>query len=204
MTATDVLATRAALEDDLRALIAADQLDDATARALRGFGPEVLAWLHATVGSETEASDAFALFAEELWKSLRRYDQRCSMRTWCYMLARHAAYRVREARAKGKALPLSQAPVDALAAEVRETTLVHLRTETKDRVRALREQLDPDDQTLLILRVDRDLGWRDIALVMLGDEAPTADVDKLAVALRKRFERVKARLRELVAADAGS
>ncbi|MCE9572711.1 MAG: hypothetical protein K8W52_06100 [Deltaproteobacteria bacterium] len=202
MATADALATRAALEDELRALIASDKLDDATARALRGFGPEVMAWLHATVGGETEASDAFALFAEELWKSLRRYDQRCSMRTWCYMLARHAAYRVREARAKGKALPLSQAPVDALAAEVRETTLVHLRTEVKDRVRALREQLDPDDQTLLILRVDRDLGWRDIALVMLGDEAPATEVDKLAVALRKRFERVKARLRELVAADA--
>jgi RNA polymerase sigma-70 factor (ECF subfamily) len=199
VTADDVASTRAVIEDDVRARLAAGDPGGATSRALRGFGPEVMAWLHATLRSETEASDAFALFGEELWKSLTRYDQRCSMRTWCYMLARHAAYRVREARRKNLALPLSQAPVDALVAEVRATTLVHLRTEVKDRVRALRDQLDPDDQMLLILRVDRDLGWRDIALVLLGDEAPAAEVDKRAATLRKRFERVKARLRELAA-----
>jgi len=196
-TATDSAEARAALETEVRALVDQQRHDDATARALRGYGPEVLAWFHATTPSETDARDAFAVWAEELWKSLRRFDGRCSVRTWCYMLARHAAFRVREARAAGRDIPLSQAPLDELAAQVRETTLVHLRTATKDKVRALREQLEPDDQTLLILRVDRDLGWRDIALVMLGDDAPAAEVDRRAAALRKRFERVKQRLREL-------
>jgi len=154
--------------------------------------------LHATM-APGEAADAFSLFGEELWKSLRRFDGRCSVRTWSYMLARQAAYRVREARAAGREVPLSSAPVDGLAIEVRETTLVHLRTEVKDRVRELRRNLDPEDQTILILRVDRDLGWRDVAQITLGADATTADLDRHAAALRKRFERIKQRLRELAA-----
>jgi RNA polymerase sigma-70 factor (ECF subfamily) len=62
-----------------------------------------------------------------------------------------------------------------------------MRTDVKQGVAKLRERLDPDDQTLLILRVDRDLSWREVADVMgLGEPA-----------LRKRFERIKTRLREM-------
>lgn len=182
---------------ELRALLDAGDHGRATELALRSYGAEILGWLHGTSRSETDAADAFALFAEELWKSLRRYDGRCSPRTWCYMLARHAAYRVREARAAGREVPLSSAPVAALAEEIRASTLPHLRTAVKDRVRELRRQLDPDDQHLLVLRVDRDLGWRDISQILLGDAASPAELDRHAAALRKRFERVKQRLREL-------
>jgi RNA polymerase sigma-70 factor (ECF subfamily) len=188
------------LEAAVRERLAAADVDGATERALRGYGPELLGWLHGTMRDEVAAGDAFALFAEELWKSLARFDGRCSIRTWCYVLARHAAHRVREARAANRAVPLSCAPIDAIAAEVRETTLVHLRTEVKDRVRALRLALDPDDQVLLTLRVDKDLGWRDIAHVLAGPDAPAAEIERHAATLRKRFERVKQRLRELAGA----
>ena len=73
-----------------------------------------------------------------------------------------------------------------------------LQTREKDRLRALREALDPDDRTLLVLRVDRDMPWSDVARVFLGDGArgDEASVARKAAALRKRFERVKAMLRE--------
>jgi RNA polymerase sigma-70 factor (ECF subfamily) len=189
---------RAQVEATVRAALQATAHDRATELALRGYGAEVLGWLHATM-PPGDAADAFSLFGEELWKSLRRFDGRCSVRTWCYMLARQAAYRVREARAAGREIPLSSAPLDALAAEIRETTLLHLRTEVKDRMRELRQALDPEDQTLLILRVDRDLGWRDVAQITLGVDASIDELDRHAAALRKRFERVKQRLRELAA-----
>jgi RNA polymerase sigma-70 factor (ECF subfamily) len=74
----------------------------------------------------------------------------------------------------------------------------------KNQVRALREKLDPDDQMLLVLRVDRQLSWRDLALVMGAnpEEAPgsqpdEATIEREAVRLRKRFERVKAELKQL-------
>jgi hypothetical protein len=80
---------------------------------------------------------------------------------------------------------------------VRTRTLPHLRTEIKDEVMRLREQLEQDDRTLLILRIDRRLGWDDIAAIVEPD-APTPErIKQLSATLRKRFERVKARLREL-------
>jgi RNA polymerase sigma-70 factor, ECF subfamily len=169
-------------------------------RVLREHGPEIFGWLLATLASDAEASDAFSLFSEDLWGSLARHAGRCSMRTWCYMLARHAAAKVRDARKPGRAVPLSEAPVSHVAAQVRESTLGYLRTEVKQRVRSLRDQLAPDDQLLLILRVDKDLGWRDIAIVLAGADADEPALARHAARLRKRFERVKAQLRELAAA----
>ena len=55
----------------------------------------------------------------------------------------------------------------------------------------------PDGGTLLVLRVDRRMSWRDIARVMA--DAPDEDLDKFAATLRKRFERVKERLRDKLA-----
>ncbi len=57
----------------------------------------------------------------------------------------------------------------------------------------LREQLEPFDRALLVLRVDRQLTWQDVAAVLKGDEK---NVETSPGALRKRFERIKAKLRE--------
>ncbi len=169
---------------------------------LREHGPEIFGWMLATLPAEAEAADAFSLFSEDLWRSLARHQGRCSMRTWCYMLARSAVSRTIERRGRGRAVPLSDAPPSRLAAPVREPTLRHLRTDVKQGVRALRARLEPDDQALLVLRVDKDLDWREIAIVMLGPDAGDAELARHASALRKRFERIKARLRQLAAAAA--
>ena len=171
-------------------------------RVLRDHGSEIFGWMLASL-SETDAADAFSLFSEDLWKSLGRYDARCSLRTWCYMLARHAVSRVaRAARlaapAGGEIVPLSQVRVSRIAAERRERTAHHLRTDVKARVRSLRAHLDADDQTLLVLRVDKDLAWRDISMVFLGPDATEAELTRHAALMRKRFERIKVKLRALV------
>jgi hypothetical protein len=56
-----------------------------------------------------------------------------------------------------------------------------------------------DDQTLLILRVNRKLGWKEIALVMLGDsEGPEEEaIEKESVRLRKRYQLAKDKLRQM-------
>src|ERR1051325_4561126 len=116
-------------------------------QVLQDHGAEIFGWLLATLASEPDAADAFSLFSEDLWKSLARHQGRCSMRTWCYMLARCAVSRVLEARASGRTVALSDAPISGVAAQIREATLSYLRTDVKQRVRSLREQLDPDDPT---------------------------------------------------------
>ena len=92
-------------------------------------------------------------------------------------------------------MPLSDVPsVLAVVEAVRTTTALHLRTEIKDAFAKLRDALEPEDHMLLGLRVDRRMAWNEIARVLGSD--PDA-VDKDAAALRKRFERLKKRLREL-------
>ena len=190
---------RAALEEAIVADVAAGHHDRATERAIRGWGPEIYGWLGSATASETEAADAFAVFGEQLWLSLRRFDRRCSTRTWCYMLARHAAARVRAGREGGRRVPLSDAPTSRLVAEIRSMTGRHQQTGTKAALTAQRAKLDEDDETLLVLRVDRGLAWREIAQVLLGEDADGAACERHAAALRKRFERVKALLRARLA-----
>jgi RNA polymerase sigma-70 factor (ECF subfamily) len=54
----------------------------------------------------------------------------------------------------------------------------------------LRAVLTPEEQALLVLRVDRELSWREVA-VALGEEP---DDEACCAALRKRFERLKEKL----------
>jgi RNA polymerase sigma-70 factor, ECF subfamily len=194
--------TNAQIEDEVRRLLSSGDVDAATTVALRGYGPEVLGFFAAIAKNQADARDAFSEFSEDLWRGLAGFAGHSSLRTWAYTIARRALWRVMNdpRRRPERNVPLSQAGVlSRVAAEVRDSTLTHLRTEVKDGFAQLRAQLPADEQTLLILRVDRDLPWRDIAKVMHegDDELDGAALEREAAALRKRFERIKGRLREL-------
>lgn len=188
------------LDARTRALIERGEIDRATEKVLRAYGPELARWLRSMLPVEADAHEAFSRLSEELWKSLRRFDGRCSVRTWCYILARSAATHVRAQPRRDRELLVSTVP-----------SILHAMTHVwsaslGDAVRArdvyveIRQALDADDQILLALRVDRDLSWREIAYVLLGEDAGDDEVTRRAAALRKQFERVKERLRELAAA----
>jgi RNA polymerase sigma-70 factor, ECF subfamily len=67
-----------------------------------------------------------------------------------------------------------------------------LATRPRDRLDRLRESLEPEERTLLILRLDREMSWNEVAEVLSSEGDP---VDSQAV--RKRFERVKDKLGRL-------
>lgn len=187
-------------ERAIRDHLAAGEIDAAAALTLRTYGAELLGFLHAVCGRPQDAEDAWSLLSTAVWTSLPSFAGRSSLRTWLYVLARRSVTRATRGQRRDQ-LPLSQASaIDRLAAEVRATSFPHL-APVRDRFAQLRAQLDPDDQVLLVLRVDRELAWRDIAEVVAEDDAD-ADLDKVAAALRKRFERAKVRIREL-ALEAG-
>jgi RNA polymerase sigma-70 factor (ECF subfamily) len=171
-------------------------MNDVTA-LLRQYGPEIYGWMLSNLANGVEADDAFAAFAEDLWGSLVRHDGRCSLRTWCYMIARRHVARAIHQRSSRVFVGLSESSARRLAESQAERTPLYVRTDVKARVRELRSQLSADDQTILVLRVDKGLNWRDISLVMLGEHASDAVVTRHAAGLRKRFERIKVRLREL-------
>lgn len=190
------------VEAELQKLHAAGDFGAAATLALRHYGPEVLGFLVAVRRDAQAAAEIFSQFCEDLWVGLPRFAWHSSFRTWAYTLARHAFVRHGKDPFGRRRRPLSEQPhLSALEQQIRTRTLTYLRTETKHRVARLRERLEPDEQALLILRVDRGLAWREIALVMAeGEGGPDVDAAR-AAALRKRFERIKAKLKALLEAE---
>lgn len=190
MADRDPSGARSAVEDAVRGHVDAGRTRAGAEAALAAYGAELLGYLYAVLRSEQDAHDVFADVCVQVWRDLPAFRWQSSLRTWAYAIARHRVLDHREAAARQKRLvPISTSPeMQALVAEARTATRSYQRTDMKDRVAAVRATLDPDDQTLLILRVDRAMEWRDVALV-LGISPATA---------RKRYERVKQRLRVLL------
>ena len=115
------------------------------------------------------------MFAEDLWVGLPGFAWRCGPRGWVYVVARNAANRLLRSPHQRKQHKLTlpeRASLSALIAQVRSATQAHRRTEAKAAIQAIRERLDPDDQMLLVLRVDKGMQFRELALVMNDGELP--------------------------------
>lgn len=169
------------------------------------YSAEILAFL-GTRMNPSDADEVFGAFAEKLWAGLPGFQWRSSMRSWAYRLARNAAIdHARGAHNRGgRFVGLSghDGVLDALD-RARTATAAYRRTEVKTKMQQLRAALPPDDQMLLVLRVDRGMGFRELAEAMADGERALdpADITRDAARLRKRFERVKARLREMAEAE---
>ena len=84
----------------------------------------------------------------------------------------------------------------------RSRTRPYLRTDVKDRLSQLRATLTPDEQSLLVLRVDRGLSWEEVGRVLCDDGEPDdASIRRHAVNLRQRFRQLTERLRERARAE---
>jgi hypothetical protein len=111
-------------------------------------------------------------------------------------------FRAAAHRKPGRHVPLEGAlEALTLAERIRTTTLPHLRTDVKDKMRALRERLDDEEQIILVLHVDKAMGFRDVAHVLHGDVLDEAMLPREAARLRKRFQGVKEKLRAWAEAE---
>ncbi len=195
-------APRPDVEAEVRSRATAGDWDGATTAALRGYGTDVLAFLAALHRSADDASDVFAWFAEGVWRGLPKFAWESTLRTWLYAIARRCSLRFRRdgRRRAARQTPLPESSnASILVAKLRSKTASLFATERQSRMAALRASLPADDQTLLMLRVDRDLAWNELAIVMADEDTPLDDegVKREAARLRKRFQLVKERLREL-------
>jgi RNA polymerase sigma-70 factor (ECF subfamily) len=184
------------LEGRIAGLLAAADLRGAATLSIEGYGPEVLGFLVTLFGNESDASEAFGQASEDLWAGLGRFQGRCSLRTWFYTLARNAAARLQrspERRAARRKVSLGF--VADVAERVRSQTLPHLRTDIKDRVASIRDALPEEDRALLVLRVDREMSWSDVARIHAGDDASEEELARVAARLRKRFQSIKEEIR---------
>jgi RNA polymerase sigma-70 factor (ECF subfamily) len=195
---------RERVEKAARAACDAGEVDRATTALIEAYGPEILGFLVARLRDPGAGGDAFSMFCEDLWRGLARFEWRCSARVWSYTLARNAAnrYAVQPHRRAERNVALSKAgALGEVVEQVRSSTLAHLRTTNKSRMRQLREQLEPEEQTILMLRVDKELSWLELARVMADEAEPDdATLEREAARLRKRFQLVKGKLRKLAEA----
>jgi RNA polymerase sigma-70 factor, ECF subfamily len=196
------MATQDGTEHDVHELCTQGAYERAATLALEAYGRELLRFLIARLGVSV-GEDAFSQLLEDFWRGLPGFEWRGSLRTWLYTLARHAAARdLRGARHKHERAA-SPSTISAFADRVRTSTAAHLQTETKDRFRALREQLPESDQTLLLLRIDSKLSWKELACVMSESQQPLTalDSESAAARLRQRFHAAKERLRKAALAE---
>lgn len=182
-------------ERDIRLHLERGDRAAAATVAIRTYGPAILAYLRSMLRDEAVAADVFSEFSEHLWKGIGSWRSESSFGTWAYRVAWGAVRRFSGDAYRKRRRPLESSAASRLAAEVHQSTALHLRTAVKDKVAALRENLAPEERTLLVLRIDRKLPWTEVAAIMSEDDAPLDEA-----VLRKRFERLKNKLRRLAAA----
>jgi RNA polymerase sigma-70 factor (ECF subfamily) len=195
------------VEAEVRTLCDTGDIRGAATVAIRELGPEVAGFLVVLSRDSADAGDIFADVCVRIWKNLGGFRWQCTLRTWVYVLARRAfsAHQRKRTEWRDRHVRISEVPeLEELIVRVRTTTLARMHGEPQTRAQRLREQLSPDEQTLLTLRVDRGLEWREIARVLAdtADDEPTEDaLGREAAALRKRFERLKERIKRLAVED---
>ncbi len=194
------------LENRIQTAWKATEYQQAATLTIQSYGPEILGFLVAFTKDRSDADDIFSYFLEDFWRGLPKFEWRCSLRAWSYTLARHAAkrYAARYLRRRRIDMPLSQVPELAEVAErVRTSTAHYLRTAVKSRMQELRQQLTEREQILLVLRVDRELSWRDIAIIMSSDPSlPDEEaLERAKTTRRKQFERAKSKLKRLASEE---
>src|SRR5262249_31073451 len=101
-----------------------------------------------------------------------------------------ADHRRRAARRREQRLATDD--LSKIVHEVCDRTPTFLKTEARTKLERIRESLEPEERSLLLLRVERELPWREAAAIMSEGGEP---VD--AAALRKRFERLRRKLHDL-------
>ena len=176
----------------MKSALAAGDPGGAAALVVRELGPGLLGYLVAVLGTESDGREVFGEVVEELLTSIARFRGESKVKTWTYRIAWRTAMHWRQTPARRLTRRLHSLEASGIAEVVRSMTAPHQQTGAKDWLREVRAELTPEEQSLLVLRVDRDLSWAEVADVMgEGD----------ATRLRKRFERIKERLRERAVRD---
>jgi len=185
-------------DEEYRALFEAGDLEDVATRFMERYGGDILAFLAMRLRDQAAASEVFSVFNLDFWRGLRGFQWRTTLRSWGYTLARNAANRFQQRRRREARLVHPNRTPEC-AEERRRSTAPYLRTAVKKRMRELRERLPTDDQSLLVLRIDKGLSWNELAVVFAAADDPMdeAGVLRSAARLRQRFASIKRLLRAM-------
>lgn len=182
------------LEHEVHECLAAGDASGAASVLFRALGPEIAGYLAASCRDGETAREAYARTQEATLRGLSGFDGRSSLRTWLYVVARSQLVRVLrdDARRTRRLTPLDNHPEAWDHAAPRPTTQPS--TSRFDELRRLRALLSEEDREILVLRVERDLPWDEVARVFAGESADPSRLKREASRLRKRFQAIRDRV----------
>ena len=175
----------------VRERLAAGGPDAAATALIEALGPAILRYLRSMLRVEEDAADAFSQWSENVWTGLASFRGESSLKTWGYRLAWNAAQNLRNEawRRRGQRLATGQASALAMSIQTKSVVVVERQRQALEELRAA---LSDEDRSLLVLRLDQQLPWNEVAEVLAAEGKRIEPAT-----LMKRFERVKARLGEL-------
>jgi RNA polymerase sigma-70 factor, ECF subfamily len=169
-------------------LLAAGDVAAAATEAIRGLGPDILRYLRSILWDEAAVTDAFSLFAENVWKGLPAFRREASLRGWAFRIAFNTALNVRDEAWRRHARRFATGEASKIADEVRTKTVIRVERH-RQALDKLREALSVEERSLLALRIDQGLSWAEVAETFSAEGAAVEPAT-----LMKRFERLKEKL----------
>ncbi len=167
-------------------------------RVVRAHGARIRLYLRSVLRDGDSADDAYSLWCEWVLRGIGRYRGEAPLRTWAYGVAHNAARRVRDDVFLRRRCSLSRAGPSPNAAA--PSSSPQRQERAAQVLEAIRARLSLDEQGLLALRVDHGLDWNAVAAILSREPGQRPNT---AASLRKRFERLKGRIRTL-AREAGA
>ena len=193
---------RKKLEEEVRCLCQQGAVGKAVERVLQGHGLEVQRVMSGILRDEVRVQDAYGIFCERLLKWLPGFRGEGQLWMWLNRMARNSCLQLLKAPGR-REVPVSDSQFPDQARPERSQTPLWQQDAMKERFRALRESLQPQDRMLLALRLDQKLSWREVARRMSGPQGALTEeaLNRRATTLRQQFQRAKARLRALAMED---
>lgn len=192
-------AKRDQLEATIKHACQAGDINTAVTVALQGYDNEIRSFLVARLDVKADADEVLSMFHRDVLRGIEKFAWRSMFRTWAYKVARNAMYRFEAQRgSKGRLVPISDNP-HIENPSPRAKTAPWQKTTVKDVFRQVRGELAPEEQDILILRVDRAMSWNDVARALQDSEADELEGEALhrrTNSLKKQFERIQDTLRE--------
>lgn len=150
------------------------------------LGPELRGYCRGVMACENAGDDLYQDVLEGVWTGLPSFLFACSVRTWVYAIAHHMVLGRFRRYSRHKVVRLD---TDQAAALPDQSLSVQLaQAEQRERVAALRESLSAEEREIIILRTEREMGFREIATVLQITES----------AARQRYLRARRRLELLL------
>lgn len=188
-------------EDWIKELIAQglvhNQKNEVVAKTIDVYGRELHARFMRWFQDTSIADELMSIVHEKLVVRITSFRGDSSLRTWLHRVAKNAAYDYQQQLNKARE-EVDVNEVILTAAGQRTSTPPWRRTSKRRQTQWLVSKLTEPERQLLILRVHKKLSWRKIAGIFESKSKTTQVGSCSEPALRKRFERLKLRLRELV------